>query len=101
MSRALRLRGLWRQQHLTAGGGQIGHSQSRLGLSRRTWFGVQPRLGEPVIEFRTAAVVRGARRLRRALGAVGGTDDPNVEVVVVSPPRLHLIQPMAVAAGVA
>src|SRR5262245_20850562 len=65
MSRERRLRGLWRQQHLMAGGGEIGHLWSRLGLCRRTGPRVQHRLGEPVIELRAAAVVGRPRRLRR------------------------------------
>src|SRR5215471_14051831 len=101
MRRAAALAGLLRQQHLTAGGGQIGHPGSRPRLCRRTGFGVQHRLGEPVIELRAAAIVRRPRLLRRALGTVGGADDPHVEVIVVPPPRLDLVQPMAVAAGVA
>src|SRR4249920_151248 len=57
--------------------------------------------GEPVVEFLAAAVVRRPRRLRRAFRVVGRADQPNVEVIVVAPPRLYPAEPAAVAPGFA
>src|SRR6516162_9467786 len=92
---------LRRQQDLAAGGRQIGHPRPRLGLRRRRRPRVEHGIGEPIRELLVAAVVRRSRRLRFAFRAVGRADEPNVEMKVVSPPRLHLAEPMAVAAGVA
>src|SRR5262245_15920470 len=92
---------LRRQQDLAAGGRQIGHPQPRFGLRRRRRPRVEHGVGEPIREFLAAAVVRRPRRLRLAFCVVGRADEPNVKVKVVSPPRLHLAEPMAVAAGVA
>ena len=58
-------------------------------------------ISEPIRELLAAAVVHRPRRLRRALPAVGWADEPNVEVKVVPPPRLHLAEPTAVGAGIA
>src|SRR5262249_38102234 len=93
--------GLRRQQDLAAGGRQIGHPQPRLGLRRRRRPPWEPGVGDPMAEFPAAAVVARSRGLRLAVRTVGGADEPNVEVKVVPPPRLHLAEPMAVAAGVA
>jgi len=92
---------LWCQQHLTAGGGEVGHSHRRLLLGRN---GRRPRMqdgiGEPPIEFPAAAAVAGHdRRLRRAVGIVRWTDNPHMELIIVPVPRPHLAEPRAVAAG--
>src|SRR5262249_50704533 len=94
----LRLR---RQQDLPAGGGKIGHPQSWFWLRRRRGLGVEDRVGEPIVEVVAAAVVGRRLRLRLAIVAVGRTMEPHVEVIVVAPPRPHLVEPMAVATGVA
>src|SRR6516225_9381217 len=99
--RGLRRRQLRRQQHLAAGGRQIGHLRSRLGLRRRPRPGVEHGVSEPVGELLAAAIVRRSRRLRFAFRAVGRADEPNVEVKVMPPPRLHFAEPTAVAAGIA
>src|SRR5262249_56274150 len=72
-----------------------------LGVRGGRRWGVEHGVGEPVGEFLAAAIVRRSRRLRFAFRAVGRADEPNVEMKVVSPPRLPLAEPMAVAAGVA
>src|SRR5262249_38683356 len=91
--RGLRRKQLRRQKDLAAGGGQIGHPGPRLGLRWRRRFGVEHGVGEPVGEFLAAAIVLRSRRLRFAFRAVGRADEPNVEMKVVSPPRLHLAEP--------
>ena len=96
--RDLGRRQLRRKQHLTAGGRQVGHLRPRAGLRRRRRPGVEHGVGEPIRELLAAAVVRRPRRLRFAFRVVGRADEPNVEVKVVSPPRLHLAEPTAVRA---
>src|SRR5712691_765144 len=91
-----------RQQHLSAGRRQIGHFRTGPRLRRRrVGLGVELRGGEPMVELLAAALVRGPRRLRLAFLVVGGAIEPDVEVIVVAPPRLHLVEPVAVAAGFA
>jgi len=51
---------------------------------------MQDRRGEPVLELLAAAIVRGPRLLGLALRTIGGAAEPNVEVPIVTPPRLHL-----------
>ena len=62
---------------------------------------MQNRRPEPVIERVAAAVARRHRRLPLALRAVGRTNEPDVEVLGVSPPRPHLLEPGAVRSGLA
>src|SRR5579884_2703112 len=59
------------------------------------------RRGEPPVE-RSAAAVAGRRRLLvLAAGGAGRTRQTQVEMVVVTPPRPHLAQPVALAPGLA
>ena len=67
--------------------------------SHRAWD--QVRLGEPGIERLAAALVHRALRLRRAFRIVGRAVEAHMKMPVMPPPRLHLAQPGAVAAGIA
>ena len=56
---------------------------------------------EPVIERVAAAVARRHRRLRLALRTVGRTDQADMEMLGVAPPRPHLGEPGAVRSRLA
>src|SRR3979411_3180512 len=93
---------LRRQEHLSARRRQLCHLRARpRRRRRRVRLGVQAGVGEPGIELLAAACRRGWGRLWRQLGTAGRTDQPDRKVVVVAPPRLHLAEPVAVAAGLA
>ena len=62
---------------------------------------MQRRGGEPMVELLAAALARRPHRLPLAFVIVGRAVEPDVEMKVVSPPRLHLAEPGSVAAGVA
>jgi hypothetical protein len=54
-------------------------------------LGVQHGVGEPPIELFSAAVARRCRWLAMTVRIVGRTADTDVEMVVVIPPRTHLL----------
>ena len=58
-------------------------------------------VGEPRLELGAAAVAAGVRRLRLTGRAVRRAADADVEVIVVPPPRPHLLEPGAVRARLA
>ncbi len=97
--------GSGRQQHLPAGGRQVGHLERRprrrRRIRRRRRLRMQHRVGEPVVEILAADLSRRHRILRLAVGAVGRTPDADVEMIVVPVPGPHLVQPAAVVAGLA
>ena len=68
---------------------------------RRGRLGVPPFLGEPPIEFLTAAVAVRRRSLVLAQRLTRRASEADVEMVVMAPPRPHLAQPVAITAGFA
>ena len=55
---------------------------------------------EPPVKLISAAVARRCRRLTVTIRIVGWAANTNVEVIIVMPPRTHLVEPSAVYTGV-
>src|SRR5581483_8813647 len=97
------LLGIWRGQHLAAFSRQLRQCQSRFWrgwLDRRLWM--KHLVLEPVGKVgRLTAFILGLRLLALAFRAAGRAKHPDMEMVVVAPPRPDLGQPTAVALGYA
>src|SRR5258708_250869 len=90
------------KEYLPAGGGQIRHRDRRL----RLWWllgrlGMEHRVLEPVVEIVAAAFGLAGRLLSFAFRAARLAHDAHMEMIVVPPPRTHLVQERAILAGFA
>ena len=85
-----------------AGGRQLRQRHRRLWLRRHLRrLGMQHRVAEPVGESPARSRRRRRLRLAFAFAAAGRAFDADVEVIVVAVHRPHLVQPGAVAVGLA
>src|SRR4029077_16695908 len=94
----LKWRRSWSSGQRGAARRKLGHARPDRRLPRGQVLGF---LSEPPVEIGTAAVARRRRSLVVAFGLAARAGEPDVDMVVVSPPWADALQPSAIGAGLA